>query len=165
MLMRWPQRLAHSSAAVRWQAMPVRDRLALSVLGGFLLLVVLYLLAWRPVSQNLEQARSFFQQQRTLHAYMQANAKQVQGQQVQASLDPARLQGLLTASAASQGLNIERLDRQGDGSMQVTLQASEFARLLPWLMSVQEQGVTLAEAGLERADNGRVNSRLLLRVD
>ena len=165
--MQWSQRLAQSPLAARWQAMPARDRLALSLLGGFLLVVLLYLLAWRPVSQNLEQARSFLQQQRALNGYMQAHAPEVQALQgrPQVNLDPARLQGLVTASAASQGLNVERLDSQGNGGLQVSLQATEFTRLLRWLVSLEEQGVRVEEAGLERADKGLVTSRLLLSAN
>lgn len=167
MFMQWSQHLAQSPLGTRWQAMPPRDRLALSLLGGFLLLVLLYLLAWRPVSQNLEQARSFLQQQRALNSYMQAHAPEVRAVQgrPQVSLDPARLQGLVTASSASQGLNVERLDNQGDGSLQVNLQSTEFTRLLRWLVSLEEQGVRVVEAGLERADKGLVNSRLLLSAN
>ena len=165
--MQWSQRLAQSPLGTRWQAMPPRDRLALSLLGGFLLVVLLYLLAWRPVSQNLEQAHSFLLQQRTLNGYMQAHAADVRAMQgrPQVSLDPARLQGLVTTSAASQGLNVERLDNQGDGSLQVSLQPTEFARLLRWLVSLEEQGVRVAEAGLERGDQGLVNRRLLLSTN
>lgn len=150
----------------RWQALPVRDRLALGLLGGFLSLVLLYLLLWRPVSQNLEQARSFLQQQRALHAYLQENAPQVRGLQgkPQVSVDATALQGLVTGSAAGQGLNIERLDNQGDGGLQVSLQPTDFARLLRWLISLEEQGVRVEEAGLERAEKGLVSTRLLLRA-
>ena len=55
--------LANNPLLARWHALPSRDRLALGLLGGFLLLVLLYLLLWRPVSQNLDQARGFLQQQ------------------------------------------------------------------------------------------------------
>ena len=166
LLMQWQARLAQNPLMLRWQGLPPRDRLALGLLATFLLLVLLYLLLWRPVSQNLERARGFLQQQRTLHAYLQEHAPQVRARQVapQASIDPAALQGLVTASAASQGLNVERLDNQGDGGLQVSLQPVEFARLLQWLVSLQEQGVRVEEAGLERADKGLVSSRLLLRA-
>lgn len=158
--------LASNSRLARWHALPARDRLALSLLGGFLLLVLLYLLLWQPASQNLEQARSFLQQQRTLHAYLQEHAPQMQTLQgrPQVNVDPAALQGLITGSAAGQGLTIERLDNQGDGGLQVSLQPTDFARLLRWLMSLEAQGVRVEEAGLERAKTGLVTTRLLLRA-
>ena len=157
---------ANNPLLARWQQLPSRDRLALGLLGGFLLLVLLYLALWRPASQHLDQARSYLQQQRALHAYLQAHAPQVRAAQgrPQADLDPATLQGLVTASAASQGLNIERLDNQGDGGLQVSLQPTDFPRLLRWLIGLQEQGVQVEEAGLERAQEGLVSSRLLLRA-
>lgn len=159
------ERLQQSGLPGRWQAMPPRDRLALTVLGLFLLAALLYLLLWQPAAQQVIQARSHLQQQRELHQYLQAHAPQVRAQQgkPQVSLDPARLQGFVTASASSQGLNVERVDSQGDGGLQVSLQPSEFSRLLQWLISLEEQGVRVDEAGLERADKGLVSSRLLLR--
>lgn len=81
----------------------------------------------------------------------------------QISIDPAALQGLITGSAAGQGLNIERLDNQGDGGLQVSLQPTDFSRLLRWLISLEEQGVRVEEAGLERAEKGLVSTHLLLR--
>ncbi|WP_052080971.1 type II secretion system protein M [Pseudomonas sp. ML96] len=158
--------IANNPLAARWHGLPPRDRLALGLLGGFLLLVLLYLLLWRPVSQNLDQAHSYLQQQRALHAYLQEHAPQVRAQQgkPQVSIDPKAMQGLVTASAASQGLNIERLDNQGDGGLQVSLQPTDFARLLRWLISLEEQGVRVEEAGLERAEKGLVTTRLLLRA-
>lgn len=150
----------------RWQAMPERDRLALSLLAGFLALVLLYLLMWRPISQNLQQARDFLQQQRTLNAYMKANAPQIQTGTdiVQATVEPAQLQGVVTGSAASAGVSVERLDSQGDGALQVALQPLEFPRLLSWLTSLEAQGVGVDEASLERVEQGRVSSSLLLRA-
>ena len=59
---------------------------------------------------------------------------------------------------------VERLDNQGDGGLQVSLQPTDFARLLRWLISLEEQGVRVEEAGLERAEKGLVSTRLLLRA-
>ncbi len=157
--------LQRSGLQGRWHSLPPRDRLALVVLGCALVLTLLYLLLWRPVVQHAEQARSHLQQQRTLHQYLQEHAPQVRAQQSkpQLSVDPAALQGLVTASASSQGLNIERMDNQGDGGLQISLQPTDFNRLLRWLVSLEEQGVRVDEAGLERADKGLVSARLLLR--
>lgn len=160
-------RMAGHPLAQRWQAMSARDRLALALLCGFLLLVLLYLLAWQPVSRNLEQARHFLQQQRALHAYLQEQAPQVRALQgrPQSRIEPAALQGVVTGSAAGQGLSVERLDSQGNGALQINLLPSEFGSLLRWLIELQEQGVRVEEAALERAGQGRVTARLLLRAD
>ena len=81
------------------------------------------------------------------------------------TLDPARLQGLVTASAAEQGLAIERLDTEGLGVVQVSLQPVAFAQLLRWIQALEGQGVRVEEAGLDRAEENRVTARLNLRVD
>ena len=44
--MRLQAQLANNPLAARWHALPPRDRLALGLLGGFLLLVLLYLLLY-----------------------------------------------------------------------------------------------------------------------
>lgn len=148
-----------------WRGLPARDRLALGLLGLFLLLASLYLLLWRPAAQQVVQARGYLQQQRALHQYLQEHAPQLRAQsgKPQVSVEPAQLPGLVTASASSHGLMVERLDSQGDGAVQVSLQPAEFGRLLRWLVGLEEQGVRVEEAGLERADKDLVSSRLLLR--
>ena len=155
-----------SPLAQRWQALPARDRLALLALSVFLLLVLFYLALWQPVQRQAQAARAAFEEQCALFAYMQSRAPQVQGRDLQprASLGPARLQGVVTASAAQQGLVIERLDTEGYGAVQVNLQPVAFAQLLRWIQALEEQGVRVEEAGLDRAEENRVIARLGLRV-
>lgn len=166
LLSQWQARWAQGALALRWQGLTQRDRLALVLLGGFFALVLLYLLLWQPVSQQQARAGAYLQQQKALQAYMLQQAPQLRERQARprSSLDPSALQGLVTASAASQGLTIERLDSQGDGALQISLLPTEFARLLRWLVSLDEQGVSIDEAGLERAEKGKVSSRLVLRA-
>nr|WP_298145825.1 type II secretion system protein M [uncultured Pseudomonas sp.] len=150
----------------RWQGLPSRDRLSLALLAGFLLLVVLYLALWQPAQQRLAAARSAFEQQRTLYTYLQAKEPLARNlaSKPRVELDPARLQGLVTASATEQGLAVERMDSDGDGSVQVSLQPAPFAQLLRWFAVLEEQGVQIAEAGLDRGEENRVAARLTLRV-
>ena len=82
----------------------------------------------------------------------------------QVSIEPARLQGLVTASAGVQGLTIERLDSDSDGALQVSVQPAPFAQLLRWFAALEAQGVQIAEAGLDRAEDSKVAARLSLRV-
>ncbi len=157
-----------SQLAIRWRGLPARDRLALLWLGAFLLLVVLYLELWRPAERHLQSARQYFTEQRALHAYIQQqapNVRQADAAAPQAQIDPAALQGMVTASAAQAGLSVERLDNEGEGAVQVALQPAPFAKLLPWLEQLNGQGVQVAEAGLDRQVDGRVSARLSLRVE
>ncbi|WP_137885423.1 type II secretion system protein M [Pseudomonas sp. 2FE] len=158
--------LERSVLLQRWRALIPRERLALSLLALFLLALLLYLSVWRPAEQRLIAARSAFEQQRELNAYLQARAPLARAlhSKPQVSLDPAKLQGLITASAAQQNLAVERLDSEGDGGLQVNLQPAPFAQLLRWFALLEGQGVRIDEAGLDRDEEGRVAARLTLRV-
>jgi general secretion pathway protein M len=160
------QHWQRSPLALRWQGLPARDRLALMALSVFLLLVLFYLALWQPAQRHAQDARAAFEEQRALYAYLQSRAPQMQGRDLQsrASLDPARLQGVVTASAAEQGLVIERLDTEGFGAVQVNLQPVAFAQLLRWIEALEEQGIRVEEAGLDRAEENRVTARLSLRA-
>lgn len=158
--------LDNSQLLQRWRALAPREQLSLGSLGVFLLLVLLYLTLWQPAQQQLLSARSAFDAQRELNAYLhsQAPAARMLVKRPQQTIDPARLQGMVTATAATQGLTIERLDNGGDGVLQLNLQPAPFAQLLRWFAVLQEQGVQIAEAGLDRADGNKVAARLSLRV-
>lgn len=155
-----------SALATRWKAMPPRDRLALALLGGFLLLVLLYLALWRPAQLGVISARNHYEQQRALHQYMQQQAPRARAAEEapQATVEPERLQGLVTASAAEQGLSVERMDSDAPGQVQVSLEPTAFAKLLRWFAGLEAQGVRIEEAGLDRGEDGQVAARLTLRV-
>ncbi|MBS7662980.1 type II secretion system protein M [Pseudomonas lalucatii] len=158
--------LRDSALGQRWQSLAPRERLALALLALFLLLVLLYLSLWRPAEQGRLAARAAYEQQRSLHAYLQAQAPLARSlaSAPRASLDPARLQGVVTASAVEQGLVVERLDSAGEGTLEVSLQAAPFAQLLRWFVVLERQGVRIAEAGLDRGEDNQVAARLSLRV-
>lgn len=158
--------LERSVLVQRWRALAPRDRLSLTCLALFVLLVLLYLTLWQPAQQRLASARSAFETQRELHAYLQSRAPLARSlaSRPQVSVEPARLQGLVTASAGSQGLSIERLDSDSGGALQVSVQPAPFAQLLRWLAALEAQGVQIAEAGLDRAEDSKVAARLSLRV-
>lgn len=150
----------------RWRALAPREQFSLGSLGVFLLLVLLYLTLWQPAQQRLVSARSAFETQRALYVYLQGQAPAARhlASRPQQAIDPARLQGMVTATAATRGLTIERLDNAGDGALQLNLQPAPFALLLGWFGVLQEQGVQIAEAGLDRTDDNKVAARLSLRI-
>lgn len=155
-----------STLAVRWRAAPARDRTALLVLGLFLGLVLLYLLLWLPAERRVASSREYFEAQRGLHAYLQLHAPEARTlqSQPQSQVDPERLQGLVTATAAEQGLAVERIDSDAPGAVQVNLQPAAFPILLRWFGVLEGQGVRIDEAGLDRNEDGRVTARVSLKV-
>lgn len=160
------QRLQGSPLWQRWQALQTREQQALGVLGGFMLAALFYLLLWQPAQQRAAEARQYFQQERELHTYLQANSELAR--QVSRSstvlLAPEQLQGLVTATAQQRGLVIESFDSGSDGSLQVTLPAVPHTTLLSWFDELQAGGVVLAEVSLGRAGEGMVNARASFRA-
>lgn len=155
-----------SPLARRWQALSGRDQLALLGLGAFLLLVLLYLMLWQPAQRYAQSSRAAFETQRALHSYLQSHAPQLRGRDLSLpdSLDPARLQGQVTATAAQLGLVIDRLDAEGYGVVQVSLQPVAFDSLLRWIEQLEEQGVRVDSLVLDRGEDNRVQARLGLRA-
>lgn len=156
--------LATSPLWQRWQRLPARDRLALLLLGAFLLAVTLYFSVWQPAQRTLAEAREHYQQQRALHAYLEQNAELARqmSRAPAPNLAPGQLQGLVTATAQQQGLTVESLEIGADGRLSIRLPEAPADTLLGWLAALQAQGVRLDEASLERVADGVVNARVTL---
>lgn len=160
-------RLAESPMWLRWQRLQPRERLSLTLLGSFLLVVLFYLLLWQPAQQRVSDARAYFQQERDLHAYLEQNtelARQM-SRSNPVSLAPEQLQGLVTQSAQQSGLVIESFDIGSDGSLQVTLPGASYASLLRWFDELQAAGASLVEVSISQVGDGLVDARASFRAN
>ncbi|MCQ4288536.1 type II secretion system protein M [Pseudomonas stutzeri] len=160
-------RLAESPMWLRWQRLQPRERLSLTLLGSFLLVVLFYLLLWQPAQQRVSDARAYFQQERDLHAYLEQNtelARQM-SRSNPVSLAPEQLQGLVTQSAQQSGLVIESFDIGSDGSLQVNLPGASYASLLRWFDELQAAGAGLVEVSISQVGDGLVDARASFRAN
>lgn len=159
------QQMADSPLRHRWQQLLPRERLALSVLFLFLVLMVLYQLLWQPAWRELREASSYYQQQHELHAYLLQHAGRARKLEAQpnVSLPGEQLQGLVTSTAQRHGLRIERLDRDV-AALQVALAQAAFESLVGWLDELQAMGIELLEVSLRRTSSGQVEARLSLAI-
>lgn len=160
-------RLAESPLWLRWQRLQPRERLSLTLLGSFLLVVMFYLLLWQPAQQRVQDARAYFQQERELHTYLEQNtelARQM-SRSNPVSLAPEQLQGLVTQSAQQSGLVIESFDIGNDGSLQVTLPGASYASLLRWFDELQAAGASLVEVSISQVGDGLVDARASFRAN
>lgn len=160
-------RLAESPLWLRWQRLQPRERLSLTLLGAFLLVVLLYVLLWQPAQQHARDAQAYFQQERELHAYLEQNtelARQM-SRSNPVSLASEQLQGLVTQTAQQNGLTIESFDFGNDGSLQVTLPGAPYGTLLRWFDELQAAGATLAEVSISQAGEGIVDARVSFRAE
>lgn len=160
-------RLSESPLWLRWQRLQPRERMSLTLLGAFLLVVLLYALLWQPAQQRARDAQAYFQQERELHAYMEQNTELARrmSRSNPVSLAPEQLQGLVTQSAQQKGLTIESFDFGSDGSLQVTLPSAGYGTLLRWFDELQAAGATLAEVSLSQVGEGLVDARVSFRAE
>ncbi len=157
--------LRQSPLAQRWQHLPSRERMALLVLSGFLVLVLVYVMVWQPIVQRVDRARSYYQSQQVLYTYIQENAaKARQLGAAKTVLAPEQLQGLVTSSAQQRGLTLERMDNDGSSGLLISLAKAPFEPMLLWLSELQRQGVRLSEVNLDRADTGKVDAKVTLQA-
>ena len=151
----------------RWQQLPSRDRLALKVLGGFFALLLFYAFIWLPIDRKLDSAGARYRQERDLLSHLQEQApmlrSSIKGDRPRLSSE--QLQGVVTSTAQKHGLVLERLDSEGGGRLLISLAQAPFEKLLHWLTELEEKGVALTEASLEKTGTGVVDARLTLTVE
>lgn len=156
-----------SGAWQRWQQLPPRDRLALTLLGVFFTLLLFYSFIWLPLDRKLDSASARYRQEREFLDYLQEQAPILRNaaKDERASLAPEQLQGLITSSAQKRGLVLERLDSEGNGRLLVSLAQAPFESMIVWLGEIEKKGVKLLEISLERSGVGQVDARLTFGVD
>ncbi|MFP5423018.1 MAG: type II secretion system protein GspM [Gammaproteobacteria bacterium] len=147
----------------QWQLQPQRERLSLSLLAGFLALAMLYSALWLPLQTRLKDARHWYQVQNELHQYMLSNQALAQKASVKSHVITSleSLQMLVTSTSQDAGLVIERYDFDSNG-MRLNLLHVPFRNLLPWLTSLEKQGVHLVELNLTKATDGNVDAQMTL---
>lgn len=148
-----------------WQARNPRERAILSYGGVFLLLALLYGLAWLPISEGRKKLGMSLPQLRADAVHMRANSDEITGLQANtgAVLGDARQaveSGLQVANLRDKVSAVDRLDAQ---RVRVTLNAVPFDALLMFLENMQTQQRLRVEAlQIQAAQPGRVKGNLTL---
>jgi len=161
--------LSINSLQQRFAALPPKDRLALTLLGVFLsLLIVIYLLVL-PANRFAADAAEHHQHRAELLAWMQANegaARMLSGQN---SAQPRPSQGqsilsLASQSAQTHNISFKRFEPFGEDGLRIWLDNIAFNDMLMWLTQVQDQyGVEVHQASIDRGkSNGMITAKLEL---
>ena len=139
-----------------------RERLALSLLALLLGLVLTWTLLWQPQRAALQDAERQYRDELQLAADLQ-RMPATSGGQHGTTINSGDLPGLLARTSAEANLNLERLDNQQQGRVNLSLSGS-LADLLTWLQQLGEQGVEVISANLEVNPMAHVRARLVLEV-
>lgn len=157
-----------ASGAGRWYFTrePGEQRIV-AVLAALVLLALLWLLVWKPVSDWREVADNRYRNAQAELDWMQANEERARalaasggGRQGQRSLVP-----IITRSAKSQGIEVSRLQPEANGVVSVALQSQPFNDVLSWLHQLEvNNGVQIQRVAVD-ADGraGRVNAQIRLQ--
>jgi len=154
----------------RWRKLQPRERVAVSVAAGFVLLFMLYALVWLPVTRDLAHLREAVPAEQRRLALMQVQSAQVK--RLRASSTPAASAGNLLATveqaAVARGLRqqMTKMEPDSGNGVRLTFDQVGFNAVLSLLADLQKQhGLRVENASVEAlADNpGTVNARLLIR--
>ncbi len=155
-----------------WLEKTPREQMALVIATAALLLFLIYLLAWQPFVEAVEQKRQQARSQQITLDWMEQNLGEIQ-----------RLRNLRRATGATQSnealltlvdrtakqsqlrQQIQRIKPQGDDSVQLWVEQAAFDTLLKWLAELSVQhGIQIESINIDRQDlPGIVNARLVLQ--
>ena len=148
-----------------WQARNPRERMILTYGGVFLMLTLLYGLAWLPISEGRKKLSATLPQLRADVVQMRTHAQEITGLQAStgvASGEPrqAAENGLKGANLRDKVSAIDRVDAQ---RVRVTLNGMPFDALLMFLGDMQsQQRLRVETLQIQAADAGRVKGAVTL---
>jgi len=150
-----------------WDGLSERDRGVLQIGTVLVALMLLWGLAWQPLSRVRDNLRAQAFTQSEALAWMRPAARQLAAAGGLARAPAADARSLLArtdASAREAGLggSLVSVEPQGANRVRATLSAADFDALARWLQQVSAQGVVLEQLSVQRANAGRVDARVLL---
>lgn len=173
---RFKNQPAIGKLVARYDQLPSRDRQALSLLAVALLIALLYLLVWQPVTGFHDRAEASRKSAAELLAWMQANEQTILrlGQAGSSSgtsgvdkpQDGRALMALVTRSSGEAGLSLQRFEPSGEGAIRIWLENAPYADVAAWLERLHSShGVIIDQAAMDRGNEaGKVSVRLTLAI-
>lgn len=154
-----------------WLTKTQREQLMLIAAAAVILLFLIYLLAWQPFTQAVEQKRLLVGSQQTTLDWMEQTLPEIQslrGQQNrQTKTSNEALLTLVDRTAKQRQLRqqIQRIKPQGDDTVQLWVEQVAFDTLLKWLGELSLQyGIAVDSLNIDRQDlPGIVNAKLVLQ--
>ena len=154
-----------------WQARNPRERMILTYGGVFLMLTLLYGLAWLPISEGRKKLSATLPQLRADVAQMRTHAQEVTGLQANGPRPPgtgaASGDARQAAESGLQGANlrdkVSAIDRVDAQRVRITLNGMPFDALLMFLGDMQsQQRLRVETLQIQATDAGRVKGAVTL---
>lgn len=154
----------------RWLQISSRERGLVLGCGVLLILCLCYYALWLPWQQQAEQWQRTIVREKGTVAWMTEQAPRLREQGARpVTGEPLSLSATVTRSAAAQGMNITRIQPQGE-RLAVTLEPSDFNQLMRWLTQLEQQyrvQIVALDVAAQSAKPGwvAVNKLMLERSD
>ena len=148
-----------------WQARNPRERMLLSYGGVFLLLALLYGLAWRPISDGRKKLAQSLPQLRADASQVRLSASEITGLKANtgAALGDVRQSVESALQAANLRDKVSAVDRIDNQRVRVTLSGIAFDGLLTLLENAQsQQRLRVESLQIQAAESGRVKGSVTL---
>ncbi|MEW8508545.1 MAG: type II secretion system protein GspM [Candidatus Thiodiazotropha sp.] len=154
-----------------WQSKTPQEHMAMIVGAVAVLLLLVYLLMWRPFSQALEKKALLVESQKITLSWMQDNLDLVTSlRSEQSSRGASSNEALLTlvdrtAKQIQLRQQIQRIKPQGDNAVQLWIEEAAFDRIMRWLGQLtRSHAIVIDSLTVDRQEKqGLVNARLVLQ--
>ena len=145
-----------------WQTFSTRDQASLLVLAAVLLVYLVYMLVWSPLSSlRDDMARRNVATAESLQRVDAMVSEIIELRDSGAAANTQRnLTSLVNRATTRLGLPVSRLQPNRRGEIQVRLEGAAFDNLLTWLHELEyREGLLVLEASISQAGSaGRVNA-------
>jgi len=152
----------------RWNGLGARERRVVAALAVFLGIVLFTLLVWMPIEGGLARSQARLASAQVQLAQVQSQAAFVASLRAAPRADaPTDAASAVQEAALRNGLReqVKRVDADGARSARVQIEAAPFPALMSLLVELQQAGLRVENANLERNPKpGTVNARLLLQA-
>ena len=143
----------------------------LIIVAVIVVLALVYVAAWSPLSSSVIRLQQSVEEQQTLLQWMKQSAVEVNrlrgGAGGVGAGDRRSLLAVVdqTSKQSQLGPAVKRIEPDGQELVRVSLEQASFDDLVTWLGNLQRSfGVSVADVSIDRqADRGRVNVRLTLK--
>ena len=147
-----------------------RERLIVSVSGGVLLLLLIYLLAWEPVVNGIKTESSRLNIQKNSLKWMRDAAQEVRELKASGNISAVSggpLSTTIERSLVSAGIrnSVEKMESSGKDQYKVLFNKVRFDRLAQWLDSLQNRySIMTKSASINNSEeSGMVAARITLK--
>ena len=151
----------------RFDELELSEKRALSLLGGFLILVFVYFALWAPANDFVASSKLDHERHLGLLNYLQSTEDDARSVASSGSKNKegASLITAVSRTARSVGVSPSRMQPEGDGAVSVWFEAVPFTQLMRWLERLDtDQGIAVRQISMDRQDApGQVSARIVLR--